>query len=477
MKWKLKNWPLSRQILILFLLLTTILGTSVGITYPLALQKYLVNNTYSLLEEEFNNLAQNIAFDQEHRLLPVPVPAPYFLQVMLQNYEYSFEMLVFDRQGTILGYHAIEPIPKQVAAELFRAARSEADEGMHRGTLPHRGEDYLYVSQEMHLRDYPYYLVLFSKERELNQINSLLTRQFFVVFAIIVGVSLLVAAWFSRYLTNPLRRLEESCQKIARRQFDIPLRVDREDEIGQLARSFDTMKNQLKEYDESQRYFVQNISHELKTPIMAIQGYTQGLLEGVFQGEQAEKGLEIIMQESKRLEKVVEQLLYLTKIESVAQMIQFTPLNLSELFVFLHQRFSMLNPQIEWQMNVPDTLPVEGDGEQLNTAFVNILENQLRYAKSKLVIDARQMGNTVEIHLANDGPPIEESLLPNLFQRFRKGKTGKHGLGLAIARAVFEVHGGTIEARNEPGGVRFVVRLPVTQQKRERVLMTNPSSS
>lgn len=144
-------------------------------------------------------------------------------------------------------------------------------------------------------------------------------------------------------------------QKIARRQFDIPLVMDRGDEIGQLARSFDTMKNQLKEYDESQRHFVQNISHELKTPIMAIQGYTQGLIEGVFQGPQAEKGLAIIMEESKRLEKVVGQLLYLTKIESVSQIMQVGRVDLSEMMHLLRQRLSVLNPQVEWQVNVPPT--------------------------------------------------------------------------------------------------------------------------
>jgi two-component system sensor histidine kinase CssS len=224
------------------------------------------------------------------------------------------------------------------------------------------------------------------------------------------------------------------------------------------------MQDRLKEYDESQRHFVQNISHELKTPIMAIQGYAQGLIEGVFQGPQAEKGLQVIMDESRRLENVVGQLLYLTKIESVAQMLQATPLNLSELFPLLEQRLGVLQPQIKWRIELPALLPTEGDGEQLSTAFQNIIENQLRYAKSELIIRGRQRGNDIELMLGNDGPPIEEALLPHLFQRFRKGKGGKHGLGLAIARAVIEAHGGTIEARNMDPGVWFVVHLPVTTE-------------
>jgi two-component system sensor histidine kinase CssS len=240
--------------------------------------------------------------------------------------------------------------------------------------------------------------------------------------------------------------------------------MDREDEIGQLARSFESMKSQLKEYDESQRYFIQNISHELKTPIMAIQGYAHGLLEGVFKGPQAEKGLEIIMEESKRLEKVVGQLLYLTKIESVSQMMQMGRVDLAEMFSLLQQRLSVLNPAVTWELRLPSELVLEGDGEQLSTAFVNILENQLRYANSRLTITGSQAGETVTVTISNDGPPIEEALLPHLFQRFRKGKSGKHGLGLAIARAVFEAHGGSISVRNEADGPCFTVTLPVDRK-------------
>lgn len=457
---KLKNWPLSRQILVIFMLLTIILGISVGILYPLALQKSLIDNTFTLLEEEFTALSGHISFDEQNNLLPVPAAAPHFLQLLLSRYQYTFDMFVFRTDGKLLGVHNVEPIPVADASDLFRLAASYKQADLQHGRLERAGETYLFVSKKMEYYGFPYYLVLFSKERELSQINTVVTRPFFIIFVTLLFISWFLAVWFSRYLSKPLQRLDEVCQRIARRQFDIPLSLDRQDEIGQLARSFDSMKHQLKEYDDSQRHFVQNISHELKTPIMAIQGYAQGLLEGVFQGPQADKGLQIIIDESKRLEKVVEQLLYITKIESVSQMLHMSPLNLRELFDYLHQRLTVLNPQVEWVINLPNTLPTNGDGEQLNTAFQNILENQLRYAKSKITIEASQSENELEIAIANDGPPVEEALLPNLFQRFRKGKGGKHGLGLAIARAVIEAHGGTIQAQNYPEGVRFLVTLP-----------------
>jgi two-component system sensor histidine kinase CssS len=461
--WKLKNLPLSRQILILFMLLTTILGVSVGLLYPLAVKQSLVDSTYGLLEEEFQTLSGHISFTENHELLPFPASAPYFLQLLLSKYEYSFDVIVFAADGQQLGRRVTEPIPFEAYELLYRMSASYPRNRLQHGSLSFGDENYLFVSKRMDYHGFPYYLVLLTKEREIDQINTLLTRQFLLVFAVILVISWLLAVWFSRYLSNPLRRLEESCQRIARRQFDIPLTLDREDEIGQLARSFAMMKNHLQEYDESQRHFVQNISHELKTPIMAIQGYAQGLLEGVFQGAQAEKGLAIIMEESKRLEKVVEQLLYLTKIESVSQMLQHDRVDLSEMFHFIQQRLSILNPQIQWEVELPPTLPIMADGEQLSVAFLNILENQLRYAKSRLSIKADQDGDRVEIRISNDGPPIEESLLPYLFQRFRKGKSGKHGLGLAIARAVFEAHGGSIQVRNDPTGPCFTISLPLHQ--------------
>jgi len=460
-QFRLKNLPLSRQILILFMILTMVLGIGLGIGYPLAVKQYLVSNTYSLLEDEFYTLSEHISFNEHNELLPVPAAAPYFLQLLLSRYQHSFDMIVYADNGRELGSRSSERIPLEDIRDLYAKAASHPTAQLQHGTLERGDENYLFVSKKMDYHGFPYYMVLFSKEQELNQINSILTRQFLYIFSLLLLASWLLAIWFSGYLSKPLRSLDELCKKIARRQFDIPLTMDRGDEIGQLARSFDTMKNQLKEYDESQRHFVQNISHELKTPIMAIQGYTQGLIEGVFQGPQAEKGLTIIMEESKRLEKVVGQLLYLTKIESVSQMMQMGRVDLSEMMHLLKQRLSVLNPQVEWELNLPPTLLIEGDGEQLSTAFVNIMENQLRYAKSRLSITGRQIGKNMVISIANDGPPIEESLLPHLFQRFRKGKSGKHGLGLAIARAVFEAHKGTIVARNDPDGPCFTMTIPV----------------
>ncbi|MFD2368553.1 histidine kinase dimerization/phospho-acceptor domain-containing protein [Brevibacillus sp. GCM10020057] len=461
-KFRLKNLPLSRQILILFMLLTTVLGIGLGVGYPFAVKQYLVSNTYALLEDEFYSLSEHITFNEHNELLPVPAAAPYFLQLLLSRYEYSFDMIVYAENGKELGSRSTERIPQSDSRELYERAAAHPGNVLQHGTLDRGDESYLFVSKRMDYHGFPYYMVLFSKERELNQINSILTRQFLLIFSLLLLVSWLLAVWFSGYLSRPLRSLDELCKKIARRQFDIPLTMDRGDEIGQLARSFDTMKNQLKEYDESQRHFVLNISHELKTPIMAIQGYAQGLLEGVFQGPQAEKGLTIIMEESKRLEKVVGQLLYLTKIESVSQMVQVGHVDLAEMMHLLKQRLSVLNQNVEWELNLPPQLVVEADGEQLSTAFVNIMENQLRYAKSRLMITGRMVGQNAVISIANDGPPIEEALLPNLFQRFRKGKSGKHGLGLAIARAVFEAHKGTIVARNDPDGPCFTMTIPVS---------------
>ena len=459
-KFQLKNMPLSRQILILFMILTSVLGLGLGIGYPFAVKQYLVSNTYELLEDELLSLSDHITFNENRELLPVPAAAPYFLQLLLSRYEYSFNIIVFSEDGTYLGGSG-ERISPQDTFDLFREAASHPGKSVQHGSLERHYGNFLFVSKKMDYHGFPYYLVLFSREQELNQINWILTRQFLIIFTLLLIASWLLAIWFSGYLSKPLRKLEDLCKKIARRQFDISLTMDRSDEIGQLAQSFDSMKNQLKDYDESQRHFIQNISHELKTPIMAIQGYTQGLLEGVFQGPQAEKGLEIIMEESKRLEKVVGQLLYITKIESVAQMMQLGRVDLSEMFQLLKQRLSVLNPDVEWELNLPEQLVVEADGEQLSTAFVNILENQLRYAKSRLTINGRLEGTNVVVTIGNDGPPIEEALLPQLFQRFRKGKSGKHGLGLAISRAVFEAHGGTIVASNQPDGPCFTMTIPV----------------
>ncbi|WP_232697587.1 sensor histidine kinase [Brevibacillus daliensis] len=460
-KFSLRNQPLARQIFFLFFALIIILATSVSIIYPYTLQKILYSNTFALLEEEFEQISSNVAFTQQNSVVRVPEgSSPRLLMYLLQHYRFSFEVLVYDTHGEVLD--GTKGIPESVVDELYKSI-STPSFNLQEGTLKHKEDNYLYVSQKLNFFDFPYYLVIFTRDRELIHINNIITQQFFVLFAILIGVSILLAIWFSGYLSKPLRKLEIYCQKIARRQFDIPLNMDRKDEIGQLARSFDIMKQQLKDYDQSQQHFVQNISHELKTPIMAIQGYTQGLIDGVFQGEEAKKGMAIIMEESDRLEKVVEQLLYLTKLESVDRMLSFNSLDLSEMLGFLHQRYQPLHNHLHWNISLPQSLPLLGDGEQISMAITNILENQLRYAKTTISITGELTQDAVHITIANDGPPIEESVLPNLFQRFRKGKTGKHGLGLAISRAVVEAHRGHISAENLPDdqGVQFQITLPM----------------
>ncbi|ERM19727.1 HAMP domain-containing sensor histidine kinase [Brevibacillus laterosporus] len=467
-KFSLQNMPLAKQIFLLFLSMTIVLGASVAILYPYTLKQILLDNTYSLLEDEFEKVSDQISFTQQHELVPLPsFTSPRMLMLLLQNYNFSFQMMVFSKDGQLIGFQHMpkEGVPLKVATGLFKEASAHKGSTPYKGSTEWENENFLMVSQKMDYFGFPYYLVIFTKEKEIIQINNMLTKQFFIIFAFFIFVSLLLAGWFSGYLSTPLRRLEESCQKIARRQFDIPLMVDRKDEIGQLARSFDMMKKQLKDHDESQQHFVQNISHELKTPIMAIQGYAQGLIDGVFQGAEAQKGLSIIMEESNRLENVVEQLLYLTKVESVDKMMTFTSLDLTEMIGLLHQRYHLLHPHLAWQIEIPKTLPMKGDGEQLYSAFTNIVENQLRYAKTTITITAKVVKEQIEIAISNDGPPIEESVMPYLFQRFRKGKTGKHGLGLAIARAVLEAHGGSITAKNisEQQGVMFIATLPQKQ--------------
>ncbi|MDE0562574.1 HAMP domain-containing histidine kinase [Exiguobacterium sp. B2(2022)] len=258
----------------------------------------------------------------------------------------------------------------------------------------------------------------------------------------------------SRQLTKPIVEMERAVEKISNRQWETALPLDRQDELGQLAHSIDAMRKELKEQDLAQQALLQNISHDLKTPIMVIRGYAQSIGDGIYPTGDLKGSSEVIDEEASRLEKKVVDLLYVTKLEYFkGQEMKLEPINLDKLMELLVARFK-LRGQLDWEIN-GEGGEMLGDGEQIRVAFENVLDNALRYAETCIRIDLNRDESGVEIIIFNDGPPVDESL--DLFHQFSRGKQGKFGLGLFIVQRIVTLHTGEVSLRNTGDGtaVRF----------------------
>ena len=214
---------------------------------------------------------------------------------------------------------------------------------------------------------------------------------------------------------------------------------------------------------ERQQTFFQNASHELKTPLMAIQGYAEGIQAGVMDTASA---AEVILKESDRMTELVDELLDISKIDMGRQ-----PLTLSEMDVreLLYDSIRAVEPAAAAGgiAIVPDfpeePVMVSCDDTRLRRAVTNILSNGVRYARSELRLTCRADRRQVTIRIQDNGDGIAEEDLPHIFDRFYMGKNGKSGIGLALTKEIVHLHKGTIRAYNGETGAVFEISIPVSR--------------
>ena len=214
---------------------------------------------------------------------------------------------------------------------------------------------------------------------------------------------------------------------------------------------------------ERQQTFFQNASHELKTPLMAIQGYAEGIQAGVMDAGGA---AEVILEESDRMTELVEELLDISKIDMGRQQLALSEMDVREL---LYDSIRAVEPAVVSGgiAIVPDfpeePVMVSCDDTRLRRAVTNILSNGVRYARSQLRLTCRADKRHVTIRIQDDGDGIAEEDLPHIFDRFYMGKSGKSGIGLALTKEIVHLHKGTIRARNGDTGAVFEISIPVSR--------------
>lgn len=281
-------------------------------------------------------------------------------------------------------------------------------------------------------------------------------------------LAFLLSMFITKRLVTPLAKLRKELEKVENRRFSEVQLVESGGEIGEVAKSVYQLAGELEKYQMMQRQFFQNASHELKTPLMAIQGYAEGIKDGIFTGDNADKGLDVIVGECERLKKIVNEMILLAKLESEEGIFHMDHVPVRDL---IHETVERINPLLlknglKVQINCTpheNTQQIYADREKILQALLNVAGNAARYARQSIRINAITREHIVHIEIADDGEGISAQLLPQLFQRFAKGKNGETGLGLAISRAIVERCHGRIMARNDPsGGAAFRLSFPIS---------------
>lgn len=459
--------------------------------------------------------ARVIASQLTAQLMPTKAQVDYWLrqglapqQVMErideQPNDQGSYLLLLGPQGEVLAHSAGGPWAGQEMPEWVRFTDAPGD----RFSPPYGqltgpdGQWWVYVvappvfsysegeQEEVHVA------LMASQNRGGKELLDDLGRGLTVAGGLSLVLSLLLALIVSAAIARPLRRITQAAEAVASGNYDQELHIFAPDEVHRLAESFNTMTRQVKASQQTQRDFVANVSHELKTPLTSIQGFSQALLEGATQDEESRRrAAAIIHDEAGRMSRLVSELLELARLDAGQVVMARQPLDLAEV---LRGCLEVLNLRagengVIWEMDLADLPPVTGDCDRLAQVFTNLLDNALAHtpAGGKVQITARAVvgsGPTrrwpdfgakspgwVEVGVADNGPGIPPEDLPRVFERFyqvdksRARKKGGTGLGLAIVKEIVEAHGGAVKVESVLGlGSRFTVTLPVDADDRVR---------
>lgn len=300
------------------------------------------------------------------------------------------------------------------------------------------------------------------------------TRMMYLVGGSSIIVALLVAFLVSRNLLSPIRRLTNGTQSITDRKFDTRINVNTSDELGRLASDFNTMAATLEGYEDQRRQWIQDITHELGTPLSILRGEIEAMQDGV--RELTVESLASLHSEVMHLSKIVNDLREISLAETgglTYQMELLNPLEIAQDTMNLFRgRLSdrQIEPIVDYQTEQDPV--IKADRDRLRQVFSNISENALRYADTP---GSFQSGFTIEgtnliIFFEDSGPGVPPAALPRLFDKLyrvdesRTRSKGGSGLGLAICRHIIEALGGDIRAVNAPGkGLRIEVIFPLVQ--------------
>ena len=321
----------------------------------------------------------------------------------------------------------------------------------------------------------------------ITKANSVLSKMLFVDMAIAIMVTLIITSlfltqWISKSVFDPINQLNIAMQNIAEGNLEYMLPDKENGEIGELYRNYEDMRLRLKEStdekifaEKQNKELVSNISHDLKTPITAIKGYVEGIMDGVAETpEKMDKYIRTIYNKANDMDRLINELTVYSGIDSNRIPYHFHRINVSEYFGDCIEEVGLdlesRNIELDYSNLVPPDTMIIADPEQLKRVINNIIGNSVKYMdKPKGIIDIRILDeiDSIRVELEDNGKGIAAKDLPKIFERFyrtdasRNSAQGGSGIGLSIVKKIIEDHGGYIWATSKEGEgtcMHFVIR-------------------
>lgn len=295
---------------------------------------------------------------------------------------------------------------------------------------------------------------------------------FIIAFVILISVALVVGLWVYRSIAVPLVKLKKATQNIKEGNLDFVLDVEGKDEFSELCQDFEEMRRRLKESTEEKsliekenRELISNISHDLKTPITAVKGYVEGIMDGVADTpEKMDRYVRTIYNKTNEMDHLINELTFYSKIDTNRIPYTFNKLNVEDYFEDCSEEVGLeletRGIELVYANYVEKDVMVIADGEQIRRVIHNIISNAIKYMdKPKGIIQIRikDVGDFIQIEIEDNGKGIGPKDLPYIFDRFyrtdvsRNSSKGGSGIGLSIVKKILEDHGGKVWATSRLG--------------------------
>lgn len=282
---------------------------------------------------------------------------------------------------------------------------------------------------------------------------------------VVLMISFMASSITTMRQIQPIREMVQATRAYAAGNFDVRMQdADRGDEIGELAAGFNNMADSLAETERQRRDFIANISHELKTPMTSIAGYTDGILDGTIPPEKERKYLQIISDESRRLSRLVRRMLDISQIQSQEMKKEDFDLCESMRLALLSMEQKITDRELDVEADIPEEpVMVEGVNDLITQVIYNLLENATKFAAphSSLYLGLAVHGERAVVTVRNVGQTIPAEEIPLLFERFHKSDKSRsedkdgYGLGLYVVKTILSQHKEQITVTSENGVTAF----------------------
>ncbi|HEY7149916.1 MAG TPA: HAMP domain-containing sensor histidine kinase [Gaiellaceae bacterium] len=314
------------------------------------------------------------------------------------------------------------------------------------------------------------YVVLVSSSIEDSLGSVTLVRHRLLISALFaLGAALLLGYVGARLFARRIRRLEQAAERIASGKFDEPIVDNSPDELGQLARAFDRMRERLAGLERARREFIANASHELRTPLFSLGGHLELLVDEELDEATKQEFLERMREQVDRLTKLAGELLDLSRLDAGRLRVDREPVELAQVVETLVEEFGARAQGTGHDLELDGVdrgATGLGDEQRILQVGRALVENAIRHtpAGTRVVLGASRNGDRVALTVSDDGPGIAPAAENHVFERFYRGDTGGRasgsGLGLAIARELAEAMHGDIDLSSQPGRTVFTLSLP-----------------